>query len=143
MMQNMTARLHPLLSPSAVLSRAAPLALRTAIIGRPAPLSTTSRLAAPSNSQSNGAPQIPDQLAEGDAKGVTGGGEPLESSDRFAPPPPKVENAKIRAGQKLTEEQQKEVDQHNRDFEKKHDRAGSAAKDKVDEDFWGGSGTKG
>lgn len=76
------------------------------------------------------------------AKGRTGGGEPLESSEN-APPRPKVHNAKVPLGggrDSLTKEQQEEVDRHNADFEKKHDRASKAAEDKVDKDFWKGSG---
>lgn len=76
------------------------------------------------------------------AKGRTGGGEPLESSEN-APPRPKVHNAKVPLGggrDNLTKEQQEEVDRHNADFEKKHDRASKAGEDKVDKDFWKGSG---
>lgn len=76
------------------------------------------------------------------AKGRTGGGEPLESSEN-APARPKVHNAKVPLGggrDNLTKEQQEEVDRHNADFEKKHDRASKAAEDKVDKDFWKGTG---
>ncbi|GJC80536.1 hypothetical protein ColLi_03374 [Colletotrichum liriopes] len=41
-----------------------------------------------------------------------------------------------RWGEKLTEEQKREVDEHNKDFEKKHDTAAPADKDKVDKKFW-------
>jgi hypothetical protein len=40
-------------------------------------------------------------------------------------------------GQGLSEEQQAEVDEHNRDFDAKHDRAAPAEEDKVDKSFWG------
>ncbi|KAL2879279.1 hypothetical protein SGCOL_005405 [Colletotrichum sp. CLE4] len=67
----------------------------------------------------------------------------LESTDirdiadakKTNPPQPKISNASVN-GEKLTEEQQREVDEHNRDFEKKHDTAPSAEDDKVDKNFW-------
>ncbi|KAL3427983.1 hypothetical protein PVAG01_01492 [Phlyctema vagabunda] len=37
-------------------------------------------------------------------------------------------------------EKQKEVDQHNKEFEQRHDRAAPAADDKVDKKFWSGQG---
>jgi hypothetical protein len=40
----------------------------------------------------------------------------------------------------LSKEQQEEVDEHNKDFEKKHDRASPAGDDKVDKAFWKGRG---
>ncbi|WQF77256.1 hypothetical protein CDEST_02270 [Colletotrichum destructivum] len=58
------------------------------------------------------------------------------------PPQPKISNASV-GDEKLTDEQQREVDEHNEDFEKKHDTAAPAGKDKVDKKFWtkrGGSG---
>ena len=88
------------------------------------------------------AADVPDQLAHGGAKGATGGGKPLESSEN-PPPQPKISNASIPpGGQNLTEEQQKEVDEHNRDFEAKHDRASPAADDKVDQKYWSGRGSR-
>ncbi|KAK1625350.1 hypothetical protein BDP81DRAFT_452822 [Colletotrichum phormii] len=67
----------------------------------------------------------------------------LESTDirdiadakKTNPPQPKISNASVN-GEKLTEEQQREVDEHNRDFERKHDTAPSAEDDKVDKKFW-------
>ncbi|KAJ0165336.1 hypothetical protein CTA2_11594 [Colletotrichum tanaceti] len=59
------------------------------------------------------------------------------------PPQPKISNASV-GEEKLTDEQRREVDEHNRDFEKKHDAAAPAEKDKVDKKFWtkrGGSGS--
>ncbi|KAF9766753.1 hypothetical protein IL306_000803 [Fusarium sp. DS 682] len=87
---------------------------------------------------SNGS--VIDGLAEGDAKGVTGGGEPLGATSKNAPPQPKVSNQSIPGNQtdELTEEQKKEVEEHNRDFDKKHDRGSVAPGDKVDKNFWGG-----
>lgn len=84
----------------------------------------------------------PDAIDDGTpAKGRTGGGEPLGSSSRNAPAKPKISNQSVpgtNKGDKLTEEQQKEVDEHNRDFDSKHDRGNAAADDKVDKKFWSG-----
>lgn len=83
---------------------------------------------------------IPDGLAEGDARGRTGGGRPLESS-RDPPPQPKILNAAVNGGyDTLSDEQKAEVDEHNRDFDRKHDKAPPAAGDKVDKSFWSGEG---
>ncbi|KAK0742100.1 hypothetical protein B0T21DRAFT_360629 [Apiosordaria backusii] len=85
---------------------------------------------------------IPDQLAQGDAKGRTGGGKPLESS-HYAPAQPKISNASVPGNKpELTKEQQAEVDAHNAEFEKKHGRAAKAADDKVDKSFWSGTGSR-
>ncbi|EFQ36070.1 hypothetical protein CGRA01v4_06045 [Colletotrichum graminicola] len=67
----------------------------------------------------------------------------LESTDirdiadarKTNPPQPKISNASV-GSEKLTEEQKREVDEHNADFEKKHDTAAPAEKDKVDKKFW-------
>ncbi|KAL1839890.1 hypothetical protein VTJ49DRAFT_1025 [Mycothermus thermophilus] len=85
---------------------------------------------------------LPDALATGDVRGATGGGPPLESS-RSPPPQPKITNASV-PGHKvqLTPEQQAEVDEHNREFEKKHGRADPAENDKVDKSFWSGRGSR-
>lgn len=82
-----------------------------------------------------------DRLAGDGAKGRTGGGEPLSSSEN-APPRPKINSASIpgQGRDKLTKEQQEEVDRHNAEFEKKHDRASPAENDKVDKNFWKGAG---
>ncbi|KAK3484960.1 Metallo-hydrolase/oxidoreductase [Neurospora hispaniola] len=86
---------------------------------------------------------MPDGLANGDARGRTGGGEPLSSSHPSAPAQPKISNASVPGNKpKLTEEQQAEVDAHNRDFEKKHGKAERAADDKVNPKFWGGGGRR-
>ena len=83
---------------------------------------------------------VPDALAEGDARGRTGGGEPLDSS-QSAPARPKIYNASVHGGTaNLTKEQQEEVDKHNREFESKHGRAPQATGDKVDKSFWSGKG---
>lgn len=80
-----------------------------------------------------------DGLADSSAKGRTGGGEPLSSSSN-PPPKPKITNASVpgEGRDKLTKEQQEEVDRHNADFDKKHDRASAAGEDKVDKGFWSG-----
>lgn len=94
-----------------------------------------------SKSASEAASTVPDALADGDVRGRTGGGEPLEASAN-APPKPKILNQAVTDRNNLTEEQQAEVDEHNRDFESKHDRAERAEQDKVDKKFWRGGGTK-
>jgi hypothetical protein len=73
------------------------------------------------------------------AKGRTGGGKPLTSSSRYAPSKPKVDSFSVSGdgGAKgLSEEQQREVDEHNEAFDRKHDRGNTAADDKVDKKFW-------
>ena len=71
-------------------------------------------------------------------KGRTGGGEPLKAS-KNAPPQPKIHNASVPGnGEGLTEEQKKEVEKHNAEFDKKHDRAAPASEDKVDDKYWTG-----
>lgn len=76
-----------------------------------------------------------------EAKGRTGGGDSLEASEN-PPPRPKIHNASVPGSgmNKLTKEQQEEVDRHNADFEKKHDRASAAEDDKVHKTFWKGQG---
>ena len=61
-----------------------------------------------------------DRLAGDGAKGRTGGGKPLSSSEN-PPPQPKINSASIpgQGRDKLTKEQQEEVDRHNAEFEKK------------------------
>ncbi|KAK4205116.1 hypothetical protein QBC40DRAFT_271729 [Triangularia verruculosa] len=93
-------------------------------------------------SAESGAGFIPDQLAQGGAKGRTGGGDPLESS-HHPPAQPKISNASV-PGDKpnLSKEQQAEVDAHNAEFEKKHGRAAKANEDKVNKAFWSGRGER-
>jgi hypothetical protein len=82
---------------------------------------------------------MPDALSEKPAKGTTGDGEPLGSSAKHSAPQPKISNLSVPGvdGQdKLTEEQRREVEQHNKEFEEKHDRGNEAADDKVDKKFW-------
>jgi hypothetical protein len=83
----------------------------------------------------------PDAIDTGaPVKGRTGGGKSLDSSHN-APPKPKISNQSVPGTAKqqdLSEEQKREVDQHNKEFEEKHDRGNSAADDKVDKKFWTG-----
>jgi hypothetical protein len=82
---------------------------------------------------------MPDGLADKPAKGTTGGGEALDSSAKNSAPKPKISNASVPGvdgTDKLTEEQRKEVEEHNREFDEKHDRGNVAADDKVDKKFW-------
>ncbi|KAI1125365.1 hypothetical protein F5Y10DRAFT_247264 [Nemania abortiva] len=76
--------------------------------------------------------------------GTAKGGEALKGPQgKNAPPQPKILNQStngVKFG--LTEEQKREVEQHNQDFEKKHDKAESAPRDKVDKKFWSGVGSR-
>jgi len=84
---------------------------------------------------------VPDSLSQQKFKGRTGGGEPLDASAEFAAPKPKISNLSVPGKterEDLTEEQRKEVDEHNADFEKKHDHGASAPDDKVDKKYWSG-----
>ena len=102
--------------------------------GGPAP-EKSSQSADNGNSPTEGV--VPDELANGDARGRTGGGQSLEDS-HHAPQPPKVDSFSLPGGKiHLTKEQQAEVDEHNRDFEAKHGKAQPAEADKVDAKFWG------
>ncbi|KAI0459844.1 hypothetical protein F5B21DRAFT_454425 [Xylaria acuta] len=75
-------------------------------------------------------------------KGTAKGGEALKGPQgKNAPPQPKILNQSADGvGSGLTEEQKREVERHNQEFEKKHDRAESAPGDKVDKKFWSGVG---
>ena len=82
---------------------------------------------------------MPDGLSERAAKGATGGGDKLESSASAAAPQPKISNQSVSGEdgwEKMSEEQKKEVERHNKDFEAKHDRSNPAEDDKVDKKFW-------
>ncbi|CAH0050557.1 unnamed protein product [Clonostachys solani] len=88
-----------------------------------------------------GANDALDPLSEKSVKGRTGGGKKLDASSPNAPPKPKISNLSMPAVDKeahLTEEQRAEVEEHNRDFDKKHDRASPAPNDEVDKGFWSG-----
>ncbi|KAF7560689.1 hypothetical protein G7046_g3454 [Stylonectria norvegica] len=82
-----------------------------------------------------------DGLSGGSVKGRTGGGKPLDSSSDNAPPKPKISNLSVPGNAQtaeLTEEQKKEVEEHNKDFAAKHDHGNQAPDDKVDKKFWSG-----
>ncbi|KAI1367523.1 hypothetical protein F5Y08DRAFT_57790 [Xylaria arbuscula] len=73
--------------------------------------------------------------------GTANGGEALKGPQGKNAPQPKILNQSansVKSG--LTDEQKREVERHNQDFEKKHDRAESAPQDKVDKKFWSGVG---
>lgn len=131
------ARRRPHLPPT---PNTGPGAARTALSGRTyatsAPKKAEEASAQSGGSRSKDADEQKD-AAEAPAKGRTGGGDPLESSEN-PPPRPKIHNSAVpgTGTDKLTKEQQAEVDKHNADFEKKHDRASAAADDKVDKNFW-------
>ncbi|KAK8041307.1 hypothetical protein PG994_014314 [Apiospora phragmitis] len=65
------------------------------------------------------------------------GGEALKGPQGDGAPQPKIMNQSIPGAKPgLSEEQKQEVERHNADFEQRHDRAASAADDKVDKKFW-------
>ncbi|KAI0833067.1 hypothetical protein F5Y06DRAFT_301330 [Hypoxylon sp. FL0890] len=69
------------------------------------------------------------------------GGEALKGPQGKDSPKPKIHNQSIpgvKSG--LSDEQKQEVERHNKDFEKRHDRAAPASEDKVDPKFWKGTG---
>lgn len=100
----------------------------------------TSRALWAANEETDGG--VIDGLADGGtARGRTGGGKPLGSSSENAPPKPKITNASVAGNHdtaELTEEQRKEVEEHNREFDERHDRGNKAPDDKVDKKFWSG-----
>ncbi|KAI1377235.1 hypothetical protein F4677DRAFT_415674 [Hypoxylon crocopeplum] len=68
------------------------------------------------------------------------GGEALKGPQGKGTPSPKIHNQAIpgvKSG--LSDEQKQEVERHNKDFEKRHDRASPASEDKVDPKFWRGT----
>ncbi|KAF2972606.1 hypothetical protein GQX73_g1038 [Xylaria multiplex] len=79
--------------------------------------------------------QIPE-----DGNGTANGGEALKGPrGENAPPQPKILNQSMHGAKfGLTDEQKREVERHNQDFERKHDRAEQAPRDKVDKKFWSG-----
>ncbi|OAA48520.1 hypothetical protein NOR_01770 [Metarhizium rileyi] len=75
------------------------------------------------------------------AKGRTAGGEALGSTAPGAPQKPKVFNFSVPGAEgQLSEAQKREVDEHNREFERTHGEGGEGPDIKVDEKFWGGEG---
>ncbi|KAG9251947.1 uncharacterized protein F5Z01DRAFT_258600 [Emericellopsis atlantica] len=84
---------------------------------------------------------VPDDLADNPVKGRTGGGEPLDSSAPYGASQPKISNHSVPGpdgAKNMSPEQQKEVEEHNRDFAAKHDTSSPAPEDKVDKKFWTG-----
>lgn len=74
-------------------------------------------------------------------KGRTAGGQTLGSTAEGAPQKPKVFNFSTPGApgedKNLTEEQKREVEEHNREFEDTHDGGEEgAAENKVDKKFW-------
>ncbi|KAI2608238.1 uncharacterized protein GGS25DRAFT_266307 [Hypoxylon fragiforme] len=70
------------------------------------------------------------------------GGEALKGPQGKGTPSPKLHGQGMPSGNVksgLSDEQKQEVERHNADFEKRHDRAAPAADDKVDPKFWKGS----
>ncbi|KAI1452146.1 hypothetical protein F4805DRAFT_448599 [Annulohypoxylon moriforme] len=68
------------------------------------------------------------------------GGEALKGPQGKGTPSPKIHNQAIPAVKSgLSDEQKQEVERHNVDFEKRHDRAAPASEDKVDPKFWKGT----
>jgi len=53
-------------------------------------------------------------------------------------PAPKIHSQVVQ--DKITPAKQEDVDQHNREFEQRHDRAAPAEDDKVDKKYWKGMG---
>ncbi|KAI1076078.1 hypothetical protein F5B20DRAFT_340874 [Whalleya microplaca] len=68
------------------------------------------------------------------------GGEALKGPQGAGAPRPKIHNQSVpgvREG--LSEEQKAEVERHNAEFDKRHDRASASPGDKVDKKFWKGT----
>ncbi|KAK7745222.1 hypothetical protein SLS62_009851 [Diatrype stigma] len=68
-----------------------------------------------------------------------GGGEALKGPQGKGTPSPKIHNQSVPGDkQGLNKEQKQEVEQHNKDFEKRYDRGSEAPDDKVDKNYWSG-----
>ncbi|KAI1635911.1 hypothetical protein F4809DRAFT_611811 [Biscogniauxia mediterranea] len=68
------------------------------------------------------------------------GGEALKGPQGKGKPRPKIYNQAVPGTKSgLSEEQKREVEDHNASFEKRHDRASPAENDKVDKKFWQGT----
>ncbi|KAM0326963.1 hypothetical protein ACHAQA_006084 [Verticillium albo-atrum] len=106
------------------------------------PITHTATFADKPPTKNLGGSAIDDALAESDARGRTGGGETLSSSQN-APKKPKIDSAALPQGEdkKLTKEQQAEVDRHNEEFEATREAATAKPEnDKVDKEFWSNEG---
>lgn len=67
------------------------------------------------------------------------GGEGLKGPTGEGTPQPKVMNQSVPGAKPgLTEEQKREVENHNADFDKRHDRSSKAPDDQVNKKFWQG-----
>jgi hypothetical protein len=77
-------------------------------------------------------------------KGRTAGGKALDSTAPGAPDKPKIFNFSTPGApgeeQNLSEEQKREVEEHNREFAKTHNDEGENPENQVDEKFWNGNG---
>ncbi|ORY71854.1 uncharacterized protein BCR38DRAFT_303856, partial [Pseudomassariella vexata] len=84
------------------------------------------------------------EIGEGDSgssadKASREGGEALKGPRGKGTPSPKIHNQAIPGTKEgLSQEQKNEVELHNKDFNKRHDRAQPASDDKVDKKFWKG-----
>lgn len=99
--------------------------------------------AASGGSRSKEAKETGSSPTGGSVGGGGGGGEALKGPQGEGAPRPKIHNQSVpSAKQGLSEEQKQEVEQHNKDFEKRHDRAAPAGEDKVNKNFWKGEAGK-
>ncbi|KAI1335230.1 hypothetical protein F5Y15DRAFT_254486 [Xylariaceae sp. FL0016] len=68
------------------------------------------------------------------------GGEALKGPQGKDVPRPKIFNQAVPGSKEdFSDEQKQEVEQHNREFEEKHDKAEAAPTDKVDKKYWKGT----
>ncbi|KAI5859478.1 hypothetical protein GGS23DRAFT_319474 [Durotheca rogersii] len=82
----------------------------------------------------------PKVSAAAEAPATSSGGEALKGPQGPGKPQPKIHNQSVPGVMPgLTEAQKREVEQHNREFEQRHDRASPAEDDKVDKKFWQGA----
>lgn len=76
----------------------------------------------------------------GEVPGSHKGGEALKGAQGEGAPKPKVVNQSVPGAKPgLSKEQKQEVEAHNAEFDKRHDRAPPAAADKVNKSFWKGT----
>lgn len=102
---------------------------------------------APTNSTQEGG-EHPGPDAPADASASSGGSRSKEAKETGSSPTGgQVGNTGVGAQPKIndnstpsadSEDYKKEVEEHNKDFEKRHDRASPAEGDKVDKKFWSG-----
>jgi hypothetical protein len=90
-------------------------------------------------SRSKEAVETGDSPTGGEIPGTKNGGEALKGPQGKGAPQPKIHNQSVPGTKSgLTDAQKQEVERHNQDFEKKHDKAESAPRDTVDKKFWQG-----